>query len=123
VRRRQLFRSYAAAFEGTPVKLPFTRGRHADELDGTGVHILPTLLPAGSDRAAVVEQLGKAGIQTSVHYPPIHGFSAYRADGARLERTTALCERELSLPFYPDLSDADVDRVAGELLSILDAQG
>lgn len=123
VRRRQLFRRYAAAFEGSPVKLPFTRGRHADELDDTGVHILPALLPAGSDRAAVVEQLGKAGIQTSVHYPPIHRFSAYRAGQARLERTTALCERELSLPFYPDLPDADVDRVAGELLSILDAQG
>lgn len=122
-RRRQLFRRYAAAFEGTQVKLPFTRGRHAAELEETGVHILPVLLPAGSDRGAVMEQLSKAGIQSSVHYPPIHGFSAYRADeGARLERTTALCERELSLPFYPDLSDADVDQVVGELLSILDAQ-
>lgn len=123
-RRRQLFRRYAAAFGGTAVTLPFTTGRHITELAETGVHILPVLLPVGSDRAAVKEQLAKAGIQTSMHYPAIHTFTAYRAsEAAPLQRTTALCERELSLPFYPDLSDGDVDRVAGELLSILDAQG
>jgi dTDP-4-amino-4,6-dideoxygalactose transaminase len=123
-RRRQLFRRYAAAFDGSPVKVPFTGGRHASALDDTGVHILPALLPEGADRAAVMEQLGKAGIQTSVHYPAIHGFSAYRdADAASLRRTAALCERELSLPFYPDLPDADVDRVASELLSVVAALG
>ena len=123
-RRRQLFSRYAAAFDGTCVTVPFTAGRHASALAETGVHILPALLPAGSDRAAVIEQLGKANIQSSVHYPAIHTFTAYRStDAATLRRTAALCERELSLPFYPDLSDADVDRVAGELLSILDAQG
>ena len=123
-RRRQLFSRYAAAFDGTSVTVPFTAGRHASALAETGVHILPALLPAGSDRAAVIEQLGKANIQSSVHYPAIHTFTAYRStDAATLRRTAALCERELSLPFYPDLSDADVDRVAGELLSILDAQG
>jgi dTDP-4-amino-4,6-dideoxygalactose transaminase len=120
-RRRQIFRRYAAAFAGTAVQLPFSTGRHADELPDTGVHILPVVLPAGTDRAAVVEQLKKAGIQSSVHYPAIHGFSAYRdQDVPALRATGELSDRELSLPFYPDLSDDDVETVASELLAVLD---
>jgi dTDP-4-amino-4,6-dideoxygalactose transaminase len=122
-RRRQLFQRYAAAFAGTAVQLPFTEGRHADELEETGVHILPVVLPAGTDRTALVEQLKKRGIQTSVHYPAIHTFSAYSdQDTPSLRATGELSNRELSLPFYPDLADEDVDTVAGELLAILEQQ-
>jgi len=123
-RRRELFRRYAAGFEGSPVGVPFTRGRFVSELPETGVHILPVLLPERCDRAAVVEQLAKAGVQTSVHYPAIHGFSAYQDAGVgSLARSAGLCARELSLPFHPGLLDEDADRVVRELLAVLDQHG
>ena len=35
------------------------------------------VLDAGVERAAFREALAARGIQTSVHYPPVHGFSAH----------------------------------------------
>ena len=41
-------------------------------------HLAVVLLPEGANRDAVRSALGEARIQTSVHYPPIHTFTAYR---------------------------------------------
>ena len=41
-------------------------------------HILPVLLPAGADRDAVIATLDAAGVQTTVHYPPVHQLTYYR---------------------------------------------
>ena len=46
-------------------------------------HLAVVLLPEGADREAVRAALDERGIQTSVHYPPIHTFSAYRVRVAR----------------------------------------
>jgi dTDP-4-amino-4,6-dideoxygalactose transaminase len=52
------------------------------------------------------------GIQTSIHYPPIHLFRAYQGNGLprakKLERTESLAVREVSLPLYPSLPEEDV---------------
>jgi dTDP-4-amino-4,6-dideoxygalactose transaminase len=57
-------------------------------------------------RAAPAER----GVQTSVHYPPIHTFSAYSDAGARpLPRTDAVAGRLLTLPLYGGLSDEQVE--------------
>jgi len=52
------------------------------------------------------------GIQTSIHYPPVHRFSEYQGQGHSiaegLERTEALSAREVTLPLYPSLSEGDV---------------
>lgn len=89
----------------------------------TAHHILPVLLPPGVPRAAVQEAMKAAGIQTSVHYPPIHTFTFHRGcDRVRAEdlRTTdALADRLLTLPLYPALSDADLDLVCRSLRAAL----
>jgi dTDP-4-amino-4,6-dideoxygalactose transaminase len=118
-RRRELFRLYAERLAGTPVHLPFRGGRFEDDFEQTAVHILPVLLPAGSDRLAVMARLKQAGIQTSIHYPPVHRFASYAGAEDRLPRTTALAARELTLPFYPTLSDEKVGIVVEELLRSL----
>jgi dTDP-4-amino-4,6-dideoxygalactose transaminase len=118
-RRRHLFRLYAERLHGTPVGLPFTAARRRDEYEDTAVHILPALLPPGTDRTAVMGHLKEAGIQTSIHYPPVHAFAAYRGDGQKLPRTEALAARELTLPFYPGMSDEDVETVVTALLRSL----
>jgi dTDP-4-amino-4,6-dideoxygalactose transaminase len=115
-RRRELFRLYAEALAETPLRLPFRGGRFEAELDETAIHILPVLLPAGSDRLAVMARMKQAGVQTSIHYPPVHRFACYAGESDRLPRTTALAARELTLPFYPSLPDAHVESVVDTLL-------
>jgi len=118
-RRRELFRLYAETLAGTPVRLPFRGGRFEAELDETAIHILPVLLPEGTDRPAVMANMKQAGVQTSIHYPPVHGFASYAGETDRLPRTTALAARELTLPFYPSLPDAHVQAVVDTLLRSL----
>jgi len=54
-----------------------------------------------------------SGVQTSIHYPPIHHFSYYRQrySGISLPVTEARCHREVTLPLYPGMKNADVDYV------------
>jgi dTDP-4-amino-4,6-dideoxygalactose transaminase len=35
--------------------------------------------------------------------------------GSRLAKTEAICREILSLPIYPQMTDADVERVAGAI--------
>jgi dTDP-4-amino-4,6-dideoxygalactose transaminase len=121
-RRRALFALYADRLADTPVTLPFAGPDRRDEYGSTAIHILPVLLPAGTDRAGVMARLKAAGIQTSIHYPPIHTFAAYREPRQDLPRTEALAGRQLTLPFYPAMALADVDLVVRELLGALGRQ-
>lgn len=75
-------------------------------------HILPILLPEGSNRKDFMERMKIQGIQTSIHYPPIHQFQAYKAwRDAGLPVTEAVASREVTLPLYPTLTESAVDMV------------
>ena len=71
------------------------------------------VLPPGCPREAFRSRLDERGIQTSVHYPPIHLFSCYRRFLARrrLPVTELVADRLVTLPLYPHMDDADVDAV------------
>ncbi len=115
LRRQALAGRYRRNLAGSPLQMPF------EQLPRDAVsahHILPVLLPQGCSRTAVMEMLKAAGVQSSIHYPPFWGFSAYkdsmRAQDAPL--AADICSRELTLPLYPTMSDEDVDLVTGALL-------
>jgi dTDP-4-amino-4,6-dideoxygalactose transaminase len=98
------------------LSLPFTDVATAE----SAYHLAVALLPAGSPRDDVRARLRAAGIQTSVHYPPIHRFTFYRDSAARkLSRTDAVADRLLTLPLYPHLTDGDVQLVAETLRAAL----
>ena len=65
-------------------------------------HLLPILLPEGVQRESCMERMKSAGVQTSIHYPPIHLFSAYQEFRNQnlpdLNHTESLAARELTLP-------------------------
>ena len=52
------------------------------------------------------------GIQTSIHYPPIHQFSAFRQMTSPVSQSLAFTEtmaaREVTLPLYPTLPDDSI---------------
>jgi dTDP-4-amino-4,6-dideoxygalactose transaminase len=78
-------------------------------------HILPVLLPPGTDRARFTQAMKDRGVQTSLHYPPIHTFSYYRENGLAPEQGLPITEqaaaREVTLPLYPSLDIQDVEYV------------
>jgi dTDP-4-amino-4,6-dideoxygalactose transaminase len=61
------------ADQAPQVTVPFTQPRGQ-----SSYHIMPVLLPPGSDKLAFMAAMKEAGIQTSWHYPPVHLFKIYR---------------------------------------------
>jgi dTDP-4-amino-4,6-dideoxygalactose transaminase len=81
-------------------------------------HILPVLLPPDTDRACLMDRMRRAGVQTTIHYPPIHELSFFRNryPSVRLPRTEEFARRELTVPLHPKMRKADV-RLAVETLA------
>jgi len=98
------------------VRTPFCR--HSGESSN---HILPIILPVGANRPEIMERMKEQGIQTSIHYPPIHLFSYYRQldSTVALEITEDLAKRELTLPLFPGLENTDVKSVVRALADSL----
>jgi len=113
-RRRELAAAYRRHLADTPaVTIPF-----AERLPDSAHHIFPVLLDPGIDRSKLRARLLEHGIQTSVHYPPVHEFSHYRSrlsSDPRLSRTVDASAREVTLPLHPFLTETDVEEIAGVL--------
>ena len=112
-RRADLTRQYREwlAELAPQVRMPFGEQR------GTSCyHILPILLPPGADRIHFMENMKVRGIQTSIHYPPVHEFQIYHEEWQRHGRPLPLTEEaashEVTLPLYPTMSDEQVRWVA-----------
>ena len=118
-RRRELFEQYAAALDGTDIVVPFADRIGSDDWSDTAVHIMSVLLPADADRAAVMAGMRDAGIQTSIHYRPVHAMTAFAGQAASLPRTEALAGRELTLPLFPTMGRPSVGTVVETLLGCL----
>jgi len=76
-------------------------------------HIFPLLLPEKTNRQSIMDSMRQSGVQTSIHYPPIHTFSYYRQryTDIYLPITEAVAKREVTLPLYPTMKDEDVEYV------------
>lgn len=77
-------------------------------------------------RDALQKHLEQGGVQTVIHYPvPIHLQGAYRglgyAEGA-FPRTERLARRLLSLPMFPELTEAQMESVAARVRSFYDGR-
>lgn len=91
----------------------------------TNWHMFQVVLPLEEldcDRAQVMTELKELGIGTGVHYPAITGFTLYQNQGYKTSNTP-IAERIgrsiLTLPLFPDMADADIDRIAAGLAQTL----
>ncbi len=120
-KRNALAQSYRRklASETPSVLVPF-EGGHT-----TAAHLMPILLPENCRREAVMDSLRRSGIQSSIHYPPVHLFSYYRTlyPDIALPKSEEFCRRELSLPLHPALQETDVDRVVTCLRTAVEEGG
>ena len=92
-------------------------------------HVFHQYVIRVADRSAVQERLRDAGIGTNVHYPvPVHRQPAYEGHtwlvghgraGKGLPATEAAAGDVLSLPMFPQLTDAQVDEVIAAVRTVL----
>jgi dTDP-4-amino-4,6-dideoxygalactose transaminase len=76
-----------------------------------------------ADRDRILAGLREVGIDAGVHYPvPLHLQPAYAHLGIKegtlpeTEKAAASC---LSLPLYPEITEAQVDRVAARIRTLV----
>jgi perosamine synthetase len=112
--RKRIAERYTEAFSGsealTPLALrPERSSSHHLYVLGINpdAHVI--------DRAGFIEELGRRGIGTSVHFIPLHRHPFYRSnfgyESADFPSAERLYERIISLPIYPGLSARETDYV------------
>lgn len=91
-------------------------------------HLYPVRLrgeDAAARRGPAIDALTADGIGTSVHFIPLHLHPYYRRTYGYqrddLPVAAAQYEREISLPIWPDMTQADVERVTASLRRALRA--
>ena len=93
----------------TPVALPDNR------------HVYHVYAIRTSNRAAVQEHLQAQGVQSNIHYPiPVHLMAAHEDLGyvrGQFPHAEAAADEVLSLPMFPELTEAQTAGVADALLS------
>ena len=92
-----------------------------------GWFVFVVQLPHGVDRNATIRALGERGIQSKPYLPAIHLMSYYRETFGHKDGEFPVCEdvaaRSLALPFFPEMSEGQVVRVARELAAVIGQQG
>jgi dTDP-4-amino-4,6-dideoxygalactose transaminase len=120
-RRAHLAQRYHDSLAGLPLRLPALP-------DGASTHAwhlyVVRLAPdARLGRDALIAELARRGIGTSVHFIPLHRHpywrDTYDLSPARFPVADACYQGMLTLPLYTKMSDADQDRVIGHLSELL----
>jgi perosamine synthetase len=80
-------------------------------------------LPRGRERDAIVRALRERGIPSKPYFPAIHLMSYYRERFGHREGEFPVCEdvaaRSISLPFFAQMTEGQVEQVAAGLAEVL----
>ena len=91
--------------------------------DVRGWFVFVVQLPRGVDRDATVRALRERGVQSKPYLPAIHLMSFYRERFGHRPGEFPVCEdvaeRSLALPFFPELTQGQAQRVAAALRAVL----
>ena len=116
-RRRALAQRYFANIDpALGLQLPLA------DFANSNWHMFQVLLPGGTDRGALIARMKAEGIGIGVHYPALHLFSLYRAMGFKpgdFPQAERIGTATITLPLFPAMQDADVDRVCAALAKTL----
>jgi dTDP-4-amino-4,6-dideoxygalactose transaminase len=117
-RRVALWALYSEKLNGIEeIKIPFSQIRGI-----SSYHIFPILLSEGIVRKEFMEYLLEQGIQTSIHYPPVHLFSYYKnliPSGTELPLTEYVGRREVTLPLFPTMEETHINYVVNAIKGFL----
>jgi len=88
-------------------------------------HLFVVLLPPKAYRLPLMNRLRERGIQTSIHYIPLHRFSGtqeyFESTGraGSLPVTESVENRILTLPLFPAMTEEQIDHIASSLAECL----
>ena len=112
-----LYREALAGIDGLELPCPDAGGNRR------GWFVFVVQLPHGVDRDATVRALGERGVPSKPYFPAVHLMSYYRERFGHREGEFPVCEdvaaRSIALPFFPGMSEGQVDRVAVALAEVL----
>jgi dTDP-4-amino-4,6-dideoxygalactose transaminase len=118
-RRRDLVRRYRRLLDRIDgLILPYEDEQVAE----SSCYMMPVMVRDAERRDAVRRSLSEAGIQTTVMYPGVHEFSAYRERSGEtsLPRTELASRSQITLPLFPHLTSTDQDRVVAAVAAALE---
>ncbi len=88
-----------------------------------GWFVFVVQLPEAFDRDAIIRTLAELGIQSKPYLPAIHLMAYYRDQFGHREGEFPVCEavaaQSIALPFFPELSDGQVEQVCAALRQTL----
>lgn len=119
-RRRELTLRYRGLLAQVPgLIVPFADG----DVPGSSCYVMPVMLEREGSQGEVARHMREQGVQTSIFYPAVHRFSAYRErfPDTTLPITELASQTELTLPLYPHMTEADQDRVVASLAEAIAA--
>jgi dTDP-4-amino-4,6-dideoxygalactose transaminase len=98
------------------------------EPDSYARHLFPIVLDKRIDRLSFISSLKKQGIQTSIHYPPVHSFSFYKKllhkfQALNLHNTEEYGNRVVTLPMHPLLKKGDIREICKCIEEFFKEQG
>lgn len=111
-RRRAIAAAYDAALAGGPLAPPVRRP--------DAEHVFHQYVLRSAHRSDFMARLKAEGVGTGIHYPvPVHQQSAYEGrvalGPAGCAETARAAQEVFSLPMYPELEDAQVERICAAL--------
>jgi perosamine synthetase len=116
-----LYREALAGIEGLELPCPDQGGARR------GWFVFVVQLPHELDRDGAVRALGELGVPSKPYFPAVHLMSYYRERFGHREGEFPVCEdvaaRSIALPFFPEMADGQVARVAQALESVLSRAG
>ncbi len=112
-----LYRGALAEIEDLQLPCPDAGGARR------GWFVFVVQLPRGIDRDGVVRALGERGVPSKPYFPAVHLMTYYRSRFGHREGEFPVCEdvaaRSIALPFFPRMTEGQVERVAGALADVL----
>ena len=119
-KRRELARHYFTTFDRE-----LGCGLPPEDFENSNWHMFQVTLPLSRmniSRGAFIKAMHDSGIGTGVHYPAMHLFTLYRNLGWKkgdFPHAEAAGASILTLPLFPAMSLADVERVCDTCARIL----
>ena len=114
--RRRVAHRYNAGLAGLNLQIPHE--------DGLGLHVYHQYTLLSDQRAVIQQALTEQQIASAIYYPvPLHQQKVFAdiAAGQSFPVTESVAARCVSLPIYPELSDAAVDEICGVIRKALTA--
>jgi dTDP-4-amino-4,6-dideoxygalactose transaminase len=118
IKRKHIFDTYSEAFlKDERFEVPV----YETDIKTSSYHVYPLRLKniTEDERDVIIQHIAEQNISLNVHFIPLPMLSFYKNNGYNIADFPVAYDnysREISLPVYYDLTDAQMDRVVAALL-------